>query len=94
MPQVDTGVGRSTPSLSFWKNSAEALDFWADYPININESVSSFGKAYAKSQILSNLAVDRLPRVVESVSTPAVAMDLFNIAMAFGHDKLNFYAYS
>ncbi|EKM51106.1 uncharacterized protein PHACADRAFT_32147 [Phanerochaete carnosa HHB-10118-sp] len=72
----------------------EALEFYAPYPQNVNESVSSFGRAYAQSQILGKLAMDRAQLVAESVSTPAVALDMFSIMKALGQDKLNYYGIS
>ena len=80
--------------MYFWQDTAEEIAFWADYPLNVNESVSSFGKAYAKGKILSDLTADRSPELVESMSTAAVAMDMLSIAGAFGQDKVNYYGIS
>ena len=80
--------------MALFQDPAEALEFYADYPRNNNESISSFGRAYAKWQILGRLAADRIQKVAESVSTAAVATDMLNIARAFGQDKLNYYGVS
>jgi hypothetical protein len=73
---------------------AEALDFFSTYPLDVNESISSFGRAYAQSEIISRLAVDRIKTVAESVSTAAVAKDMLRIVQAFGQDKLNYWGIS
>lgn len=88
------GVGETTPFLSIFSSPPEALEFYGPFPQNVNESVSSFGRAYAQSQILNNLAVDRAQTVAESVSTPTVALDMFTIMNALGQDKLNYYGIS
>ena len=70
------------------------MEFFAPYPQNANESVSSLGRVVAQAQILGDLANARAKTVAESVSTPTVAMDMLSIVRAFGRDKLNYYGYS
>ncbi|EKM52549.1 uncharacterized protein PHACADRAFT_126443 [Phanerochaete carnosa HHB-10118-sp] len=88
------GAGETTPTLSVFNSPAEALEFYAPYPQNVNESVSSFGRSLAEAQILGKLAVDRVQQIAESVSTAAVATDMLNIARAFGFDKVNYWGVS
>lgn len=88
------GVGETTPFLSIFKDPAEALQWYATYPPDLNESISSFGRAFAQTQILGKLAVDRAEKVAEAVTTPTVAGDMLSITKAFGFDKLNFWGVS
>lgn len=90
----DTGVGETTPVLSVFNSPAEALEFYAPYPQNANESVSSFGRSLAQAQILGKLAIDRVQQIAESVSTAAVATDMLSIARAFAFDKVNYWGVS
>lgn len=87
-------VGETTPVLSVFKDPQEALELYATFPLNAEDSVSSLGRAYAISQIVANLVDDRAKLVAESVSTPAVAMDMLQIARALGQDKVNYWGIS
>ncbi|GJE95986.1 alpha/beta hydrolase [Phanerochaete sordida] len=87
-------VGGTTPVVSIFKNPAEALQWYSTYPENLNESDSSFGRAFAQADILGRLAVDRAKNVSEAVSSPTVASDMFSIMQAFGVDKLNYWGIS
>ena len=80
--------------MSFFASPAEALLYRETFPNNANESVSSFGRSLAQSQVLAKLAADRIQLVAESVGTPAVATDMLNIVRAFGQEKLNYYGIS
>ena len=91
---VLVGIGFSTPPLTLFESAPEALNLLSTFPISLNESVSSFGRAYALGQIYSELATERVKLVAESVSTPAVATDMLNIARAFGYDKVNYWGVS
>lgn len=88
------GVGVTTPALSIFRDPAEALQWYATWPLNVNESASSFGRAFAQSTILGRLAEDRAEEVAESVSTPTVANDMLSITKAFGFDKVNYWGIS
>ncbi|EKM51092.1 uncharacterized protein PHACADRAFT_212992 [Phanerochaete carnosa HHB-10118-sp] len=88
------GVGHTTPVISLFQSPAEALEFFAPYPQNANESISSLGRIVAQAQILGDLANARAKTVVESVSTPTVATDMLTITRAFGRDKLSYYGIS
>ncbi|GJE96013.1 alpha/beta hydrolase [Phanerochaete sordida] len=88
------GVGHSTPALAFFESPAEALAFFAPYPLNTNESVSSLGRIVASAHLLDDLASARGAIVAESVSTPAVARDMLAITRAFGREKLSYYGVS
>ncbi|KIP04825.1 hypothetical protein PHLGIDRAFT_179591 [Phlebiopsis gigantea 11061_1 CR5-6] len=87
-------VGQTTPPLSVFESPAEALEFYGDFPLNSNESVSSLGLFYTKSKILSNLVLDKAKVIAESVSTAAVATDMLGITRAFGFDKLSYWGIS
>ena len=91
---VSSGIGSSTPTLALFDSPVEAIEFFSTYPTNVNESISSFGRAYAQSQIVAKLAKTRIPTLAESVSTPAVATDMLRIVQAFGQDKLNYWGIS
>ena len=91
---LSIGVGETTPPLSIFESPAEALEFYSDFPLNTNESVSSLGKFYTQSKLLSNLVLDRAKDVAESVSTAAVATDMLSITKAFGFDKLSYWGIS
>ncbi|KIP06187.1 hypothetical protein PHLGIDRAFT_467113 [Phlebiopsis gigantea 11061_1 CR5-6] len=88
------GVGATTPLSAFLDSPVEALDLLATYPLSLNESASSFGRAYALGRIMSDLAEQRNKLALESVSTPAVAMDMLAISRAFGFEKLNYWGVS
>ncbi|GJE95976.1 hypothetical protein PsYK624_121690 [Phanerochaete sordida] len=88
------GVGFTTPSLEVFHTAAEALAFYGAYPFNANESIASFGRGYAQVQILGSLAAARASTVAESVSTPAVAMDMLAISRAFGFEEVNYWGIS
>lgn len=88
------GVGETTPILSAFNNPAEELEFYAPYPQNANESISSLGRTLAQAQILGKLAADRIEQISESVSTAAVATDMLTITRAFGFDKVNYWGIS
>ncbi|KIP07260.1 hypothetical protein PHLGIDRAFT_428077 [Phlebiopsis gigantea 11061_1 CR5-6] len=88
------GVGETTPPLAIFESPVEALEFYSSFPVNSNESVSSLGKLYTQSKILSNLVLDRAKDVAESVSTAAVATDMLAITKAFGFDKLSYWGVS
>ena len=92
--QFIVGVGQTTPLLALFESPAEALEFFAPYPLNVNESISSLGRAIAQLQNLAELADSRAKTVAESMSTPTVAMDMLSIVRAFGRDKLNYYGVS
>lgn len=77
-----------------FKNPPEALELYATYPMNVNESVSSFGRMFAQAQILANLTMDRAQTIAESVSTPAVATDMLSISRAFGYEEVNYWGIS
>lgn len=94
VPRQDPGVGATTPPLSVFKSPVEAFEFYSTYPLNVNESISSFGRMFAQSQILGNLTVDRAEKIAESVSTPAVATDMLTITRAFGHEQVNYWGIS
>ena len=87
-------MGATTPVVSIFRDPAEALEWYATYPLNVNESVSSFGRAFAQADILGRLAVDRAQNVSVAVTTPTVANDMFSIMKAFGSDKLNYWGIS
>ena len=80
--------------MNFFVSPAEAELFHETFPTNANESISSFGRSLAQSQVMSRLAADRTQLVAESVGTVAVATDMLNIVKAFGQDKLNYYGVS
>ncbi|GJE96006.1 hypothetical protein PsYK624_121990 [Phanerochaete sordida] len=88
------GVGHSTPALAFFESPAEALAFFAPYPLDANESVSSLGRIVASAHLLDDLASKRGGTIAESVSTPAVARDMLAITRAFGREKLSYYGVS
>ena len=89
-----TGIGSTTPSSAFFESPVEALDLLATYPVSLNESASSLGRAYALGEIMGELAEQRNSVALESVSTPAVAMDMLAISRAFGFEKLNYWGVS
>lgn len=91
---VFAGVGETTPPLSIFKSPVEAFEFYSTYPLDLNESVSSFGRMFAQAQIFGSLAADRAQKFAESVSTPAVATDMLTITRAFGHEKVNYWGAS
>ena len=80
--------------MEVFNSPAEALEFYAPYPQNANESVSSLGRTLAQAQILGKLAADRIEQISESVSTAAVATDMLAIVRAFGFDKVNYWGFS
>lgn len=84
----------STPLTGIFASPPEALELFEAYPTDLNESVSSFGTAYARAQILNDLAEERVKVAAESMSTPAVATDMLNIARAFGQDKVHYWGIS
>ncbi|KIP07581.1 hypothetical protein PHLGIDRAFT_117972 [Phlebiopsis gigantea 11061_1 CR5-6] len=88
------GIGASTPPLALFHSPPEALEFYLNYPLNVNESDADFGRFYAQAQILGMLAVDRYELVAESVGTAAVATDMLQIARAFGHEEVNYWGVS
>ena len=80
--------------MALFNSPPEALDLFGTYQLNTNESVSSFGRNYAIWQMFSNIAAENSKTVAESVSTPAVATDMLNIARAFGFDEVNYWGVS
>ncbi|GJE95991.1 alpha/beta hydrolase [Phanerochaete sordida] len=88
------GVGDTTPYLSVFASAVEAIEFFSSYPYNADAGVSSVGQIYAQSQILGELATLRAQTVAESVSTPAVATDMLQIARAFGYEEVNYWGVS
>ena len=84
----------STPSAGIFKSPPEALELYKTYPTDLNESISSLGQEFAHSQILNDLAQARVALATESMSTPAVATDMLNIARAFGQDKVHYWGIS
>ncbi|GJE95975.1 hypothetical protein PsYK624_121680 [Phanerochaete sordida] len=88
------GVGATTPPLSIFNSPPEALEWYAGYPQNVNESVSSFGRGHAAANILGSLAADRASVEAQAVSTPAVAHDMLSIARAFGFERVNYWGVS
>lgn len=94
MTDRGAGVGETTPSLAVFESPAEALQFYATYPLNVNDSVSSLARAYVQGGILGNLTVDRAKDVAESVGTAAVATDMLQIARALGQEKVNYWGVS
>ncbi|GJE96001.1 hypothetical protein PsYK624_121940 [Phanerochaete sordida] len=59
------GVGHSTPALAFFESPAEALAFFAPYPLDANESVSSLGRIVASAHLLDDLANARGRTIAE-----------------------------
>ena len=94
MTDHGAGVGETTPPLSVFESAAEALQFYATYPLNVNDSVSSLARAYVQAEILGNLTVDRAKEVAESVGTAAVATDMLQISRALGQEKVNYWGVS
>lgn len=88
------GVGFTSPPMAIFKSPPEALNWYSTFPINANESVSSFGRLYAQSEIFGKLVADRNSKVAQSVGTAAVATDMLSIARAFGQEKLNYWGIS
>lgn len=88
------GVGATTPPLSIFTDPPDALEWYATWPLNVNESVSSFGRAFAQADILGALAADRAPAEAQAVSTPTVATDMLSIARAFGFEQVNYWGIS
>ena len=88
------GIGASTPPLALFHSPPEALEFYLNYPLNVNESEIAFGQFYAQARILGKLAVDRYQLTAESVGTAAVATDMLQIARAFGRDEVNYWGVS
>lgn len=89
-----TGIGSSTPTLAIFDSATEVAEFFSRYPTNVNESISSFGRVYAQSQYVAQLAKARIPELAASVTTAAVTSDMFQIVHAFGQDKLNYWGIS
>ena len=88
------GVGNTTPPLSIFKDPIEAGKFFSEFPLNMNESISSFGDAYSMALILGDLAADRAKKVAESLSTPTVVRDMMSILNALGQEKLQYWGVS
>ena len=91
---MPVGIGSSTPTLAIFDSAIEAVQFFSTYPTNVNESISSFGRAYAQSKYVAQLAKARIPELAASVSTAAVASDMLRIVQAFGQEKLNYWGIS
>ena len=88
------GVGYTTPGLNTFTNQVEAGKFYLQLPDNVNATESSFGEAYAWSEILSGIVADRMRFVAERMSTPLVARDMLSIVEALGQDKLRYWGIS
>ena len=91
---IREGVSFSTPPLALFDSPPQALSMFATYQINTNETSSSLARNYAIWQIFSDFAAERSKTIIESVSTPAVAIDMLNIARAFGFNKVNYWGIS
>lgn len=89
-----TGVGDSTPRIAFFESPAEALALFATYPVSLNDSASAFGRAYALSEIMGELAMARQQVVLESIGTAAIARDMLEITHAFGFEKVTYWGIS
>ncbi|KIP07572.1 hypothetical protein PHLGIDRAFT_117965 [Phlebiopsis gigantea 11061_1 CR5-6] len=88
------GVGDSTPRIAFFESPAEALALFATYPVSLNDRASAFGRAYALSEIMGELAIARQQVVLESVGTAAIARDMLEITHAFGFEKVTYWGIS
>ncbi|KLO05805.1 hypothetical protein SCHPADRAFT_933433 [Schizopora paradoxa] len=88
------GVGLTTPTFYAFPNKHEAGLFYVDYPLLVNVSSESLGRAYAYSQILGAKMENSSRDVLQYVSTPAVARDMLAITKAMGYDKLQYWGFS
>ena len=88
------GVGQTTPCLTMFKDAAEAAQLLSTFTVNVNESVSSIGRNFALTEILNDLARDRVNTIAESVGTTTVARDMLSIVEAFGQNSLQYWGFS
>lgn len=80
--------------MSILKSPIEASSLFATYPVDLNDSDSSLGRAYAQATVLDMLTNDRSALMAQSVSTAAVATDMLRIAQEFGQDMVNYWGIS
>lgn len=88
------GVGFTTPKIVAFESQLDAAKYHYQFPANLNSSTSSLGEAYARAQILGNIAEERNKFVAERVSTPTVARDMLSIIQAAGEEKLQYWGFS
>ena len=77
-----------------FKDAAEAAQLLSTFTVNVNESVSSIGRNFALTEILNDLARDRVNTIAESVGTTTVARDMLSIVEAFGQNSLQYWGFS
>lgn len=96
LKRAPPGISFSTPPIAIFTSPPEALALLGTYALSANESASALGRNYAIWELLSEVAAGReeVRTVLESVSTPAVAMDMLGIARAFGFEEVSYWGVS
>lgn len=88
------GVSRTTPLVSIFPTKADGVAWDLTSGPIVNATPDALAYAYARAQVLGDVAAKNNPDIVPYVNTPLVATDLLNIVKAFGRDKLQYYGLS
>ena len=88
------GVLFTTPHLSVFKTTLEAVKFYVETPASLNASSTSFSGTFVKSKTLGQLAEVRAGKYASHLSTATVATDMMSIINATGYDKLQYWGFS
>ncbi|KAJ7160667.1 Alpha/Beta hydrolase protein [Mycena crocata] len=90
------GVSYATPTASFFKTEAErALYNAAAVPASLNASSDALPEAYARGNLIGQLAAQRdSTGILKYMTTDNVARDMLHITQKFGFEKLQYYGIS
>ncbi|KAF5365068.1 hypothetical protein D9758_011014 [Tetrapyrgos nigripes] len=88
------GVGQSTPKISstVFKSEEEMINWSNDEDIDLNATMDSLPHAWARAQVIGQLAESRDKNgTLNFVTTDFVATDMLAMSEALGQEKLQYY---
>lgn len=90
-----SGVGRTTPRADFFATPAERAVWAGDGPLRVvNSTTEGVSRAWAKAQIVGQLAAERNFDELRHINTDNTARDMLRIAEAHGREKLQYWGFS
>lgn len=88
------GLGRSTPSVNFFKTDADRAIWEASGIKILDPSPEGLGRLWAQVNVLGQMAEDSQGDVLRHFNTDQTARDMLRITEAYGRKKLQYWGIS
>jgi hypothetical protein len=90
-PPLFTGVGKSTPRVSFYKSAAERAILYAS---DLHIAEDDVANRWAHAVLFGKLAKDRDDGYLKHLNTDQTARDMLRIVEAHGRSKIQYWGFS